>query len=734
MKRIKDLWENYKVVVILDLVLLFLFLVILAGETIWSVSVLEKPQFQKFRISGTDLVAHTEYPSQILYSDDQPHTLNIWLTCEFSRQKCPTDIVISSGGKNLLFAIDQDVPRWMNALDVPIQPGQKAVAVQVARTDAASQQTLDEQITITVSGATSSQTSLLGALQLEGKQNAVERLWFIGLAGQAGVFISILGIPITWLVKQLDDEKKREKQATIDQALDQFDKDVIRGSISDFFKKWNILCKDWSDWTKKQQDDFKEKFSNFLMKDFLSQIEKDMEHIQKNSDAAEKLFRKIAPGKKNDVLDKLEKALNKQDVVAAVSLFQTNPEVINLVSAIIARIPEEIRQTAFTEIDPKLLLSSKRLKYLFGFPVNGLLYTPEEYPLEARFDNISRNSPQLERDDALQAWLRSHGLALSPFSDAQSPYIQVDDQIDLRDTLVGLFRDQSKPGQDKLIFQADWDLRAGFYDYCRGLSQEQGTFFVLLAPALWHGFENANSKEIILHAVAQEWLNILVLDHSSFFELNKTLREALCRLLVWHCGSFLGLQMTIDELYQRYGEKIASQNLEGLLETISQTLKGSTTVDLQPSEMNVFLGLRPVDTTQTRILCSSIDLDNQVISAASLMQTKLLDSIAGWLKTLHMDIICFILDNSQPGMSLSEEDLVKLCNDRLVACSDKTINGFDELFVPHTDEPAEFLLARKAHGSPGEMIRLGQTLLLNHCRNHLDQEYLDIQELLDLKA
>jgi hypothetical protein len=60
------------------------------------------------------------------------------------------------------------------------------------------------------------------------------------------------------------------------------------------------------------------------------------------------------------------------------------------------------------------------------------------------------------------------------------------------------------------------------------------------------------------------------------------------------------------------------------------------------------------------------------------------------------------------------------------------VEALESLFAPHSEEPADLILARIADGSPCKMVRLGQKLLLQHVEKYSPDEPLHIKDLLAL--
>ena len=100
------------------------------------------------------------------------------------------------------------------------------------------------------------------------------------------------------------------------------------------------------------------------------------------------------------------------------------------------------------------------------------------------------------------------------------------------------------------FFQTAWDLRAGYYQFCRAFTaaefqpQSKQTFFVPVFPEaipVWE--EKIECQEYLLHNLAAAWLRVLanapdITDKMGLWEI-----EALARLVAWHYGSVSAIQV-----------------------------------------------------------------------------------------------------------------------------------------------------------------------------------------------
>jgi hypothetical protein len=752
----QSIWrDNFWFIVAAILIVLFITTGI---KSILNVRTMETQQSFTQRAPGTGLELHVEYPRRVSYNTGQTPIVQIWAVCVSPAQPCPSTLRLSSVGQKLQFAVDGHNLRWKPILKISLPSDGKAVSVQVASLN--NQDTLKAKIRILVPGAATVRPP--NATQFEGARDAKIRLWGAEFLNQLGIIISVFIVAIGWLQqrqkeekqrleekfreeKQRRNEKKHEKRLRIEQILEHFEDDSINIPLSEFLKKYSELQSNWSEWAIDLKGRVKLLFESFLNNTFLMRLEDDLDHIERNYDQTERLFQKIAPKARNEILDNLERAIKEKDAVSVVALLEKYPERVDLLSTILDWIPKERQNAALEEVmkkNPEFPLSLRRLKFKFDFP-GGVAYSLEDYPLASKFGRLSQDISEIQQDSSYQEWLSKHNLDISPFSDMHNPYKHsFDPKFGLR---IKKFAPEGYLQEhNKFIFQNGWDCRAIFHDYCQDIPGEvrEKSFFVLLPASLWHNYGTNNPKEIILHALAKEWLDTLALNYYTFFELKPVFRESLCHLLIWHCGSKTSAKANLFENIQSHS--IKEEVNATFFKKIGQLVDTVETVDLNSSEMNALVSLRPTGTTNTRILCPSVDLDPQSRFFIPTENMKLLNTMADWLNSLHIYITYFVSAAQVPDPSslsepttqiiFSESDLLQMCNTRLRDCSKDKVEarGLNELLIP--GKYTEVLLANQAHGSPGEMIRLGQTLLLNHCRNHPNEEFLDIQELLDLKV
>ena len=155
--------------------------------------------------------------------------------------------------------------------------------------------------------------------------------------------------------------------------------------------------------------------------------------------------------------------------------------------------------------------------------------------------------------------------------------------------------------------------------------------------------------------------------------------------------------------------------------------------DPRTEETNALIGLRPVPKQNSLFLISTLDLNPHVDKQIPSNLREKLGEQSDWLSAHDCQWVHFQIGNKN-RLFVSQDNLVTQCNNRIRICSQNKVDAFNLLFDPHDKEPAENILARKANGSPGKMVRLGQQLLLQHVAKPSPEEYLQIEDLIAIKA
>jgi hypothetical protein len=426
------------------------------------------------------------------------------------------------------------------------------------------------------------------------------------------------------------------------------------------------------------------------------------------------------------ILERLQAAL-RQDADsprALLSLLKEYPPSIEVARRIAASFSPELKKKTIDVHAAEFPDQIRALRVELGFG------DPESFPLRRQFAFHARPAVA---DDRLNAWLKSRGLECSPFADDGSPFYSV-----LRDQLLV---ELASPGflfptfdrhNVTFEFANDWDAAAALYAYCRSLQSamtlKEEIFFVPLSPALMITHEGVDARKLYLHALAEQWLWSLAETPTLFYALKDERLDLAGRLLRWHD---LSPSITTHKIAQFAGYLQAQEKKHqaDLLSRITAWLKDKDTTDLRMEEVNGLIELRPPSKQQTLFLLSASDLNPHVRPRISQNVYEELARQSDWLSAHNCGFIRFLVGDRN-WQSVSQSSLIEQCRIRVQKCSNSKLD-FNELFDAPGQEP-DVLLALKAGGSPGKMVRLGQTLLLQHAAKPSPEEYLQIEDLLAL--
>jgi hypothetical protein len=773
----RDFWRNYRWILAP-----FVLIVVLFIDTSWiksnlSMNALEKPHHDKYRIPSSTIYLNVETPAKILYESISPITITLWIKCD---SPCtPQKTSIFSNNPPMLFAVQTqaDIPlQWRENLEVILPEDGSAVTVFFQPPSFP-----DETQKIELSVNVSSQTISLdkNKILLEDRKTAQRNAWINTLLDTGSIVLSLIGVVFAG-IKQLEEEQKRKRIDEIKQAIERFDNKVQ----SDFSKALDDLLRltqDWRIWEKTLQTQFSEKLASFLESGLfweietgrvISEFENDVEQILKLCDIASY----------DNIQLKLLDRVSNQDERALLELVKEFPQSFAVVKRITKNLPKEIKDKISKDFRKdfasEITLLSGELDFPTGYPL-----------LQILFQHYGEENIELE-DSPLTKWLRNHKLNYSPFLDAENPFIY------LPKSEYVFFVDQISPGYtfDTLSknhynfkFRTVWDLRAAVYNYCKDLpgSIAPTSFLILFSPSLFIKFSGSTTHEFILHSLAEQWLWTLAKTPALFYDLNDSLQKMLGRLLFWHCGSSSAVifwlkeytgeehkqaasitdKSTQEKIFENFFRKTISwfrkligskentkeikkergqdnskeKNTQDFLKKAHAWLKEIDTLPLRVEEMNTLVELRPASMKRSIILVPSINLNSQTNSRIFREKHEILDKVSDWLDIHHYTLVHFQLSDTD-WWRLTDKVLTQKVNERVQQCVakenvslDQQVVSFDDLFVRHNEEAAERILARKANGSPGEMVRLGQKLLLQHAAKYPSEEDLHIEDLINLE-
>lgn len=176
------------------------------------------------------------------------------------------------------------------------------------------------------------------------------------------------------------------------------------------------------------------------------------------------------------------------------------------------------------------------------------------------------------------------------------------------------------------------------------------------------------------------------------------------------------------------------KNQAALLSKITEWLNNKDGTDLRTGEVNALIGLRPLSKHKTLFLISTIDPNPCVEKQISPDLHGSLAEQSDWLSAHNCGFVRFAV-GSKRGLTISDSSLINQCKIRVQKCSKNKLE-FNQLFDAPGEEP-DAILAKKAQGSPGRMVRLGQKLLMQHVERYPPDDkdnykYLHIEDLIDL--
>ncbi len=743
-------WRDYRwIIVPAVLILLFLF------DTSWAQSALSTSSLKKNIVGETSLGSlqlHAEYPSQILYDDINESNIQLWVTGS-SESAQQTTVEVSSTGQALLFAIkpqSDNVPvEWRGALTLELAEGTNAMTLLV---QPISPPDVNSQLTnlILSVGSKNLDTSKWSQINVESKLASQIRTWKKNFLDAGSLVVSLITAVFVG-VKQLEEERKRQRADQIKQIIETFDANA-KNDLSKTLQEHLELTADWDEWDRVLKDQFRKKYSSFIERGLwdalaaktLEEIKSDVEHCLQ---IYAKVFQSRGDEKLFFTLKRVQSALQ-QDGKALLSLVRNYPESIAIARRIAKNYPTEIKDKIIQDLRKDYEGEIKRLGRELGFPT--------DYPLLQSL--FWRYSIPNQDEGKLREWLNLHKLTLSPFADADTPFTYLSGQsenflIDL--TSTGFSFDLPPQKQVSFKFNDPWDLRTVVYNFCKTLPATVASqaFLVLFPPSLLIDFEKEPAVNLVLHALGKQWFNTIVDEPTTLYDLNIHEQKVLARLLCWHYGSvhsvLARLFKEIDKRYALISNKNQlpnkdvsdkEKNAREFLKRASNWMESIVSTPVEPEEIPHLIDLRPSSTYSTFFLMPSIDLD--FCSGISVHPEKYrgVDAIVDWLDIHHYTFVHFYLTDQDWRRINDEKVLIEVINQRVQQCVvqkdlslDQKINSLNDLFVRHDKEEAQRILAQKAGGSPGRMVRLGQKLLLQHVEKYPPNQDLHIEDLLALE-
>ncbi len=616
-------------------------------QAYWSVENLQNPKI--FPPQPGSLALHVVYPQQILYDAAEIPSISMWWKC--SPQPCEDEEVkITTRNQSLLFAVkDENPPAWTKTLVTTLPASGREIEILVRRSEPVESQ-WENLFVITTRHHT---PYPVGDIWMEGAQNAKNRKFWLELLKSSSVVITIITAALAAL-KQLDEQKQGTRRKRIDELLSRVKNyEYKRGKAKEFLVDVQAELHDWGEWLPEQREELRKMFEKFV--ELVIDKSKSQEHYSSETSSWAE---------------------------SAIAIVETLAYPDGKTKAL----TEKVKQSA-----P-------------GYSSEGYasLFPPERYPLQRRFARQSISMPEKETWGLLDWQMR-----FAPFDDnldAQFRYVK-DDNFPLLAAVNFPFL-ATRFSNQTCFFQNAWDLRAGYYQFCRAFTalefqqRSKQTFFVPVFPEaipVWE--EKIECQEYLLHNLAAAWLRVLanapdIIDKMGLWEI-----EALARLVAWHYGSASAIQ-------------VLSLPAESQIIRHVQGIRPEKAFPV--GEKTRWLALRPPGASQTLYLYTQVSLDGMVDVPGAVNMTT---SLASALEKESVFVARFLL-TEQPGhlpvLQMNSQDLLVLLNER-VRLSTAGSKIFWELFSEHPlfDDLLEQFLSR-ADGSPGKMLSLARAVLENH--------------------
>jgi hypothetical protein len=731
----RSLWRNYRWIVGSTILILLVLINVSWVKSHLGINAFEKRQFIQYLIPDSNAVLQVEYQSRILYDNQNTPTLILWVKTP-APFPSPT-VKITAGDLLLGTQILKDSPvQWEEIVQKSLPTNGDAITIFLLPISQNLDTTKEITLSIEIVSAKSSQTRDL-TIKIEGRRDAQRRIWANVFLDTGGVIVSLV-LGVFAALKQLDDEKKRQKIKQIEQVISNFDTDAkndILKTLQDHLK----LAEDWNEWDEPLQDQSCKAYASFVeVKLWDALATKTTSEIIGAVDLFLQMCEEVFRSEKEkpiSTLKQLQSALRQDDDAPLVllSMLKEYPASINTAKIIVSAFPPDLKRKTIIEFAGKFLDQIRALRIELGFSET------KSFPIQEQFVFYTKEHIPTDR---LTAWMNAHELEYSPFADADKPFYSVFDKQLLIDWAAPGFSLPTPNLWKKICeFENSWDAGAALFEYCKGLQSNirlmDDVFFAIVTPGMVENYGGDHPQKLYLHALAEQWIWSLAETPTLFYSMEGDQRELTGRLLRWHDFSPFIVVNKIAEFTRhlqgkkKEGEKEEKKNQMVFLSKIMEWLTSMNANEIRTEEINALIGLRPSPKQRTLFLISTIDLNSHVERQILPNLHKRLGKQSDWLNAHNCGFARFqVGDKNQQIIPLS--GLVNLCNIRVQKCSKYGNIVFNQLFNAPSKEP-DAILAQKANGSPGRMVRLGQKLLLQHVAKSSPEDYLQIEDLIVLE-
>lgn len=741
------IWRDYGWMFSPAILVLLLLFNISWARSILEIDALDKSGYIEISVPDTNLTLHIIYPQQIDFNEQNAAAVTLWITND---DPC-IQRSISLTSDDLFFAFqptDNSPLQWQENITTRLPSVNSVLLIHVQPRIRNSRNTQVATLDLTIN---STEIQGLPPIALEGKKDAQIRLWKNTLLDASG-FSIIIGIVAAWIeIRRKEEEERKRKEGEINNALEEFD-ETMRNNFSASIKTWEqLITRNWKEWDSVFQDQVQHKFGMFIESEFwncivsttVTEMREDIKHFLP---ICQRLF-ESQDSKVISILKQLQSALLQDDHASynLLAMLKEYPISINTAKIIASAFPPDLKKKTIDDYANRFPDQIRALRIELGFS------EVESYPLQEQFVFYAKEHLPTEK---LTAWLNTNGLNYSPFADADSPLYSVFDKQLLIDGVAPGFA-LPAPNLQNITFEFgnSWDAGAALFEYCKALQSKikvkKDVFFVIVAPSMVENYEPDHPRKLYLHALAEQWEWSLAETPTLFYSLKDEQFDLVGRLLRWHDFSPAISIKKIAEFARHFqerkeGEKKEDEDQRSIWPILSEWLTHTSAEDLRTEEINTLIELKPLPKNHTLFLVSAIDQNPHVGRQVSSSLYKNLEAHSSWLRAHNCGLVGFqIGDKNRQSVTFTR--LISQCNDRVRYCTaqsvqlNEQIHTLNNLFIPHDKEEAEKILARKANGSPGRMVRLGQKLLLQHVEKYSPDDedkykYLHIEDLEALQA
>src|SRR5690606_15118882 len=288
-------------------------------------------------------------------------------------------------GQGLLFAIkpssDDTSIQWNDTLDIRFEKETNATTLLIQPSKSPEFDSRSIQLKLDSNGKSLETADWL--VIVESKRDSQVRNWKKNFLDISGIVVSLITAVFAG-VKQLEEEKKRQRGERIKQAKDTFDAE-IKNDFSRTLQNHLKLTADWKEWDEGLQDNFRKQYLQFIennLWDVLSiQSITDLKSgVDQCIQLCERMF-EDENGKSISTLNQLQSAFQQDEAapLALLRMFKDYPACIDIAKQIAVAFSPELKKKTINEYAHKFPGQIRDLRIELDFP------DIESFPLQRQF-------------------------------------------------------------------------------------------------------------------------------------------------------------------------------------------------------------------------------------------------------------------------------------------------------------------------------------------------------------